>query len=113
MEAEDRALRLPGDLGREPGHADVHLLHELRHRLPDGTLVLGAVALEPRLGVVPRNPAEEVEGFSVEVAHDGKAPEARLRPLSARPRARRMLASSPTRDGMQRSTASAGRRTSV
>src|SRR6266850_3344761 len=79
MEAEDRALRLPSDLGREPGHADVHFLHELRHRLLDGTLVIGAVALEPRLRVVPRNPAQEAERFGVEVAHDcegsrGKAP---------------------------------------
>jgi hypothetical protein len=69
VQAEDRALGIAHELGRELGEAAVHLVHETGERPADVLLVVLAMSFEPGLGVVAREPAEERERLRTEVLH--------------------------------------------
>src|SRR5256885_1807537 len=59
VDAEHRALGIAGHLGRETREPHIHVFDERPHRLLHLGLVLGAMRLEPRLGVVARQPAQK------------------------------------------------------
>src|SRR5881397_2403579 len=61
IDAEHRALRVAGDLRREPREPDIHLFDQRAHRIADVALVALTMRLEPGLVVVPGEAAQKGE----------------------------------------------------
>src|SRR5688572_18738624 len=66
IDPEHRAPDVTADLGGDASEADVHLLDQLAHRLPNLVLVFLAVILEPGFAVVALELPEEAKGSTGE-----------------------------------------------